>query len=1175
MGAIKDAGTESGGREAEARTGKCDANRDGGSGRQAELSDCLSRRGGPGQRAGVFLESAHWLLAVDAPGLVCRGEAVAYCVREAADSILKSAGTVPSDSGWRELSQRVVDAKDRYDQAVRFSELGDFETSPALEAGGSEAALADLLKEIDALADFKQNSPTQNKMRAAEVNARLTGSPAQQGDLAPMTEFLRAHERASDFLHSRCSVEEAERLLWECEGAMLGLLRSPADREGELADVAGRDGPGDADLEDAQRLISTDRDLEVFLDRIVDPAWLALLNRDGRLNPPSGEDGRWVAHRAAVRLSASHRQQVTDWLVSVAEQRLGDGGWCTAVVGALLNMENPDIALALRFAERHYASGHMLWFFGRALEDADPSDAVVCRCADVFLNSLAATEDRAGQGMASAWDQMPWDLMGLLRMVADGADEANAADRIEMLLRKLRRMPQRNGDLDIYPFDRDRQLPISALLECDLDETAAYDEDPIHALGGCVVSILGKAMGWLPAAQLLDLAVIAPQGLAGRLRTWVLAAALDADSDAMAAEIERTIGSRRPNGDDIALIDRLTRCADPHVYWDRWRAALGDPPTEAEARQAIESPELLPDRLWYSYLWSPLLPEAVSEEWTGAPGLQALAEEIGPPEGRDHYIGLLENPDSGGVWSGPVPPPLSADDLRSLEPERAAAQIAAWRPQPLDWPHSYRLIARELEELVQDDPAGWLTDPLMIAGTLHHPTYIATYLRAAARAAADNPDCFDAAIVGGLVDVMAAVQAEPWPAAPLEGDSRPYVDYDPDWVPARRAGTTLARALLRSGVGLAGRDDDVWDYLEGEARSNPHFFEASLPEPSFADDPIGHMLENAGKRNTAADPRFLAINQANTEAVDAALSFIAAEHTTTEDVRPGAVELIEWCLSQPGLEGAKHRAIIAPAAGFLRRVLPDWYDENHSILFGGDAPDRLGQLSVDLAVKVSQPWDWLLLNYRDSIHDSAARGSDRSLLWLMAAMLSRIDGYKPRRLAQRLGDDLPQACGVLAGLIDHADKTPEQMEAFSTFCDAVVEYRRGEHAAALGRLAYASSLDHGTWATITLKALDKTGGLIGQSHAIVKRILENPPTPQGAAILAWLVEVQTNSARTQTEDHQDSHRNGTYPRRLIADGVGDWLDTVQSSEPGDEYSRLKEKLKDHALFRPTNSPEGR
>jgi len=1130
--------------------------------RFAELLDCLMRWGGAGRRARGFLESARWLLGADAPASVRRGEAAAYCVREAADSILKSAGTVSDDSRWGEPIDCVVDADDRSEQARGVT-----------GGGGSEAAFAEVLGEIDATDEFERNPATLNEIRAAEVVARLTGSPAQQGDLAPVVEFLRARERANNFLHSRCSVEDAERLLEECAEAMLGVVRTPADRSSELAEVAGRASPSDADLAEARRLIVTDRDLEVFLDGVRDPVWLVLLSRDGRLNPP-GEDGRWVAHRAAVRLSTSHRQQVTDWLVAVADQRPRDSGWNAAAVGALLNMEDPDIALALRFAKRHYDSGQMLWSFRHALEDIDPSEAVVSRCADVFLNNLAAREDQTGRGAEPGWNHMPWDLMDLLKMVADGAEEANADDRIEMLLHKMRRMPLRHGHFGLFPIGRERQLPVSALMEIDLDDDSAYDADPLHAVGGCLVRIMEQAMAWLPAAELLDLAEIAPEELAGRLRTWILAAAGDADPDAMAAEIARAIGSRRPHGDDIALIDRIAQDADPRAYSDRWRAALGDPPTAAEARQALESREPLPERWRFPYFWTSLLPEPAAAAWDGAPGPGVLADVIGPPEGRDYFIGLQDSPDDGveACW---ISAPLSAADLRGLDPQRTAAEIAAWRPQPHGWPHSYRMIADELEKLVVEDPAGWLADPTTIAETLYHPTYIAGYLRAAARAAAENPAAFDAATVGGLVDMMGAVQAEPWPAEMFGGDSRPGIDYDADWTAARREGSDLAKTLIEKGIGLAGRDDHVWEYLDAEARTNPNIYDADLHGPGFSDDPVGHMLENAEERNTTAEPLHMAINQANTWALNAAVSFMSAEHHATQGVRAEAADLLGWCLRQPGLEGAKHRAIIAPHAARLSVIMADWFEQNHSLLFGADAPGRLGQLAVDMAVKWSSPWKWLVINYRDEVFDAAARGVERSLDWVLEAMLHKTDGYSPRRLAQELDGRIPQACTAMSGLIDHAQRTPDQMEAFGDFCDAVIEHRGGRHAVALGRLAHARSLDHDNWAAITLKALDKTGGRISSSHAIVKRIFDNPPTPQCAAILNWLVVVQTNEARPQAASRRSGRTDSTWPRMLIADGAAAWLETAQGREPGDKYSQLEDTLIDHGLLGPTGLPESR
>ena len=255
--------------------------------------------------------------------------------------------------------------------------------------------------------------------------------------------------------------------------------------------------------------------------------------------------------------------------------------------------------------------------------------------------------------------------------------------------------------------------------------------------------------------------------------------------------------------------------------------------------------------------------------------------------------------------------------------------------------------------------------------------------------------------------------------------------------------------------------------------------------------------------------------------------------------------------------------------------MPDWFDQNRDLLFGADAPGPLGQLTIDQAVALSHPWERLLIDHRDSIYDSAARGVERSPDWLLLAMFHQVEGYEPDTLVQRIDERIDQSCGALADLLDRIDEiTPGHLEILNTFCAAVTAHRDGQSAAALGSLAYADSLDHHTWAAITLKALDKTNGRIHQTHKIVRRILDNPATPDSASILTWLVEVQTNQALAQatgdTETGQPDYFEGAWPRRLIADQAADWLDAAQDRETAEEYSRLEEALRRHGLLGPAS-----
>ena len=86
-----------------------------------ELLECLSGIGDAGRKAKDFLETARLMLRDDAPPVPRRGEVVAYCVRQAADSILESAGSSLGDGRWQELSRKVVsgEGKVRECEAVR------------------------------------------------------------------------------------------------------------------------------------------------------------------------------------------------------------------------------------------------------------------------------------------------------------------------------------------------------------------------------------------------------------------------------------------------------------------------------------------------------------------------------------------------------------------------------------------------------------------------------------------------------------------------------------------------------------------------------------------------------------------------------------------------------------------------------------------------------------------------------------------------------------------------------------------------------------------------------------------------------------------------------------------------------------------------------------------------
>ena len=116
-----------------ARPGEAEPERSADEDQFEALFECLGGIGKAGANAREFLETAQQLLSSDAPAVPRLGEVVAYCVRQAADSILDTAGSSPEDQRWEDLSRDAVDAFKEYERERRFAE------------DSSEAALTDPL----------------------------------------------------------------------------------------------------------------------------------------------------------------------------------------------------------------------------------------------------------------------------------------------------------------------------------------------------------------------------------------------------------------------------------------------------------------------------------------------------------------------------------------------------------------------------------------------------------------------------------------------------------------------------------------------------------------------------------------------------------------------------------------------------------------------------------------------------------------------------------------------------------------------------------------------------------------------------------------------------------------------------------------------------------------------
>ena len=311
--------------------------------------------------------------------------------------------------------------------------------------------------------------------------------------------------------------------------------------------------------------------------------------------------------------------------------------------------------------------------------------------------------------------------------------------------------------------------------------------------------------------------------------------------------------------------------------------------------------------------------------------------------------------------------PITAEELRSLNPDAAAARVSQWRAGPEDWLGGAHEIARTLESVVKDNIADWVSSPIRTVANLRHPTYISRYLYALSSTASEHD-----LPVGDLLNVHHTGQNTSMASGATSADSP--LDYDTDWRQTEQATVSLIKALADSDRGFDSRVEKAWAVLASEA--------SDRSEPS-----------NVVSISTGTDHLSSAINRPCTRALEAVLSFVAHEYRSSGTVRPEAISLFEEGLRLTGTDGAEHRAVLASRIGFLLHVLPEWTETNRDLLFGNRAPDGLGQLSVELAIMWSQPNRWLLENFREAVHNAVERGARRAMEHMIIAMLWGDTGY--------------------------------------------------------------------------------------------------------------------------------------------------------------------------------------
>ena len=985
-------------------------------------------------------------------------------------SILQSA-VVEQQVTWTDASRRVVEARKRYEQAA------------SLSGEDTQGALADLFSRISELEDFHRQE-RQHEQRLIAVMIDRTGAVPLSAGFEPVRAYQQLLDRLNAALHGSRPEVESEQFWSECTAIFQQLFMPPEIRRIELDQLAGVESPTHDERDDVCRRLVSPHDLRYFMNRVTSPAWLGVLGPTGVLDPPDGEAG-WAAFSGVVRLGRDHQEEVTTWLGEMYGLHRATPRQAWDLTRAALDVGGQALHLVLAALQEHPEHSGIVMLADMAVAKLDASDELVERFADVLLNEASFTKLTYAEP--------------LLKQVCAGIDEGNARQRIELLCHKIGTVSDESFGLQSLGWHSVGSIT---------DHDRFLGEDRFAALLTCLLDAIKRAWVWVPVSEMLGLLDGLPEVLVRRYRAWALGHAPDVGADLLVVEIERAISTRRPTGDDLALVDRAVRECEASSYVERWRDALGSPPTVEQAGEA-RSAESVPLEWKWAVWWCALLPYAVTDVW--ATPRDILTAPYGPPNRSS-----LER--DRGSESGFEQSPYSAEQLQSMDPDSAASMISQWRPGPDDWLVTAHMLGRILESVVRHDPQRWLESPVRMVTMLNHPTYISHYLRAVAAVASEHD-----LPVGKLVDVMTLVRTRPWPPVAL-GDRG---DYDADWADAERSAIDLIKAMAASGCTFDDSADDVWAILESEVMSC-----SDTPAPEADEE---------------RDPYHRAINRRCTRALEAVLFLVDSEFRATQAVRSRAVELLDHSLRLTGRDGAEHRAILASMIGFLRHVLPTWIEDNRELLFGDEAPDGLGQTTVDQAIKHSHPDNWVLENFQPAVHSAVKREIDHSMDHLLVAMLRGIPGYSAQanvtllrnspQLASRSGEKLGR-------LMSNSELEQHHLQIAADFWRAMLQAATGDALFGFGWMSMVDAMGSDLWAELTLKTLRSTGGRVDWSHRVAERVAASPPSRTGLAIMDLLIRAQSDP----------------WGSRRILEWAVAVLASADALATTDEYRRLRRAL---------------
>lgn len=1037
------------------------------------LEHLVVEYGQRGERAVGHLQTA-WRLAAlrDDGALVKIGESIAYNLREAMASIADAAGLAPV-SDWASLSRGLADAVDFYDS------LRD------VPGGEAEAALSGMRQAASALRAFHEE-PKRRQRQVEFLIVERTGGTPLAAQISPTREFVSVLDRTNTALHELAPNGAPVPLCNSVLEILQRLFMPPEQRLNRLKELASFPGPVSADsIDEVTYLVTTVPVLGSFLSAVQDLTWLDCLGKAGVLDPPADEKKGWAVVVAAEHLGAIDQARFVQWLRSAYAKAETPGGKALVVVAAL-RLGDAGIPLLLRALKDQGVNQSVSHIAANLALKKPADDPLVRELADLLLNPLL------------------WSAAGFAEMVLahfiTGLDEQNSSERLQILAFKLGAIDL-SGSSRIWKELNDR---------VSLAKWETWDTDAREALIlEAFVAGIFKAAQWVSLKELLHPVRKIPSPIGPRLQALILTHAPDLDVEEAIELSAGLIENGRATEDAAGLVDRIVQEVDESLYSERWRDALGSPPAQSEVR---DGQGRLKSDVREKAVWASLLPTSISDAW--AETLGAIRLEIGEIDREALFFATRVVSDWGRS-------PIEPEALASLSSRDAAIWVSNWRPAD-EWSmENARDLGRALEDVVGDQPGGWLGDVLELARVLAQPIFVTHLLKGIARAVRKGLVTSDQ--VDGILDLIELVQSDPWEPTLVTGET--LFDYEPDWSLTKDATLDVIKALASSQVGFNGRGGKAWEVVAATVRD------------------LGPKSTVSG---AGVEPLISAVNRSSGIALRTLLVLLWHERQLGSNPPQVALDTLDFVVGLDGQDGLELRAVLASEWNFLLQAVPDWLNSRKDSLFGDSAPGDLGQRSVDIALERDSPGTWLFSNYRSKIFDAARRGVQRASEGIMIAMLHGEDGYSTSECVEFARNNPDVGFGRSLGWVLRSDDLkPEWMQRALQFWDQMISRGPASALGEFGTMASCVGLDFDEWASYTLRTLHATEGpLDGAIGEMLDRLSSEAPTPDSLDIANQMVRRESPP--------WESARVIASANELLT-----WADALAET---DAYARLKTAL---------------